>query len=368
MTVAAVGEAVDQRRVTVIGEDHRCVGCEQRIVVAIGQSVRMLGIGLEAHEVDHIDDSNLQIRQVRSEQRHGGERFERRHIAGARHHDVGLPATVIAPPVPDADAARAVARGIFDRLTDKSAMLLGAGAMGELTARHLLAQGVGSLMVANRTFERAIDVARALGGMPVPWDGLSRTLPLADLIIGAASGDDFLLGPAAMEEALRERRRRPMFVIDLAVPRAIDPGVNALDGVYLYDIDDLEGVIADNRGARAAAAAKAETIVEAEVDAFWGWFTSLDVVPTIVALREKLEALRQQELERTLSAMGDLDPKLVERQKRLALVDQVEIDVKKVFALRRHHDHMIGPHLVEQRTKAIHWIIPSSFRMALFPS
>src|SRR5438309_882036 len=92
-----------------------------------------------------------------------------------------------------------VARGIFDRLTDKSAMLLGAGAMGELTARHLLAQGVGSLMVANRTFERAIDVARALGGMPVPWDGLSRTLPLADLIIGAASGDDFLLGPAAME-------------------------------------------------------------------------------------------------------------------------------------------------------------------------
>jgi len=226
-------------------------------------------------------------------------------------------------------------------------MLLGAGAMGELTARHLLAQGVGSLMVANRTFERAIDVARALGGMPVPWDGLSRTLPLADLIIGAASGDDFLLGPAAMEEALRERRRRPMFVIDLAVPRAIDPGVNALDGVYLYDIDDLEGVIADNRGARAAAAAKAETIVEAEVDAFWGWFTSLDVVPTIVALREKLEALRQQELERTLSAMGDLDPKQRQAIERLSVTLVNKILHTPVTTLRRHQADRAEPFYIE---------------------
>jgi len=235
-----------------------------------------------------------------------------------------------------ASAAVELARGIFDRLARKSAMLLGAGAMGELTARHLLAQGVGSLMVANRTFERAIDVARVLGGMPVPWDGLSRTLPLADLIIGAASGDDFLLGPAALEDALRERRRRPMFVIDLAVPRAIDPAVNALDGVYLYDIDDLEGVIADNRGARAAAAAKAETIVDAEVDAFWGWFTSLDVVPTIVALRDKLEALRQREVERTLAGLGELDPKHRQAVERLSVALVNKILHAPVTMLRRH--------------------------------
>jgi len=235
-----------------------------------------------------------------------------------------------------ASAAVELARGIFDRLAGKSAMLLGAGAMGELTARHLLAQGVGSLMVANRTFERAIDVARALGGMPVPWDGLSRTLPLADLIIGAASGDDFLLGPSALEDALRERRRRPIFVIDLAVPRAIDPAVNALDGVYLYDIDDLEGVIADNRGSLAAAAAKAETIVEAEVDAFWGWFTGLDVVPTIVALRDKLEALRQRELERTLAALGELDPKHRQAVERLSVALVNKILHVPVTTLRRH--------------------------------
>src|SRR5438034_1357583 len=183
-------------------------------------------------------------------------------------------------------AAVELSRGIFDRLVDKSALLLGAGMMGELTARQLLAQGVGSVMVANRTFDRAIDVARALSAMPVPWDRLARYLPLADLVIAAASGEDFLLQRPAVEEAMRERRHRPMFLIDLAVPRALDPAVNQLDNVYLYDIDDLEGVVAQNRGARAREAVKAETIVDAEVEAFWRWFTSLDVVPTIVELRE----------------------------------------------------------------------------------
>ena len=202
-------------------------------------------------------------------------------------------------------AAVELARGIFDSLADKTALLLGAGAMGELTARQLLSHGVGTLLIANRTFDRAVDVAREMHGMAVPWDRLGRALPQADLVIVAASGDDALLGPDQMDDAMRERRRRPMFVIDLAVPRGVDPAVNALDGVYLYDIDDLEGVVADNRDARAAEAAKAETIIEVEVEAFWRWFTSLDVVPTIVALREKVEAMRQQEVERTLAAMGE---------------------------------------------------------------
>src|SRR5262245_26830467 len=173
-------------------------------------------------------------------------------------------------------AAVELARGIFDRLDDKAAMLLGAGEMGELTARQLLAQGVGSIMVANRTFDRAVEVARELGGTPLPWDSLARYLPLADLVVAAAGGEEILLGPAAVEEAMRERRRRPMFLIDLAVPRVVDPAVNALDGVYVYDIDDLGGVIADNQGARAAEALKAETIVEREVETFWRWVVGLD--------------------------------------------------------------------------------------------
>src|SRR5204863_279324 len=119
-----------------------------------------------------------------------------------------------------------------------------------------------------------------------------------------ASGEDFLLAPPLVDEAMRERRRRPMFFIDLAVPRGLDPGINAIDDVYLFDIDDLEGVIADNKGARAREAVKAETIIDAEVDAFWRWFTSLDVVPTIVALRDKVEGIRRRELARALPRAG----------------------------------------------------------------
>jgi len=189
--------------------------------------------------------------------------------------------------------------------------------MGELTARQLLAQGVGSVMVTNRTFDRAIDVARELGGMPVPWDRLARYLPLADLVIAAVSAEDFLVRPGVVEEAMRERRHRPMFLIDLAVPRAIDPAVNALADVYLFDIDDLEGVVAENRGVRAREAEKAELIVEAEVDAFWRWFTTLDVVPTIVALRDRCETIRERELARGLTALGPIDPRQREVVDRL---------------------------------------------------
>jgi glutamyl-tRNA reductase len=235
-----------------------------------------------------------------------------------------------------ASAAVELARSIFDPLAEKTALLLGAGVMGELTARQLLGQGVGSVMVTNRTFERAIEVARSLGGIPVPWERLGRTLPLTDLVIGAASGDDFLLRPPQLEHAMHERRRRPMFLIDLAVPRAFDPALNAIDGVYLYDIDDLEGVIADNRGTRAREAAKAETIVEAEVDAYWRWFTSLDVVPTIVALRDKLEAIRQRELARSLTALGDVDPRQREVVERLTTTLVNKILHGPVTALRRH--------------------------------
>ena len=222
-------------------------------------------------------------------------------------------------------AAVELARGIFDRLDDKSALLLGAGAMGELTARQLLKEGVGSLMVGNRTLDRAVVVARELGGIPVPFEQLTRYLPLADLVVAAASGDEFLLRQRAVEEAMRERRRRPMFLIDLAVPRALDPELNALDGVYLYDIDDLEGVIADNRGARAREAVKAESIVESEVDAFWRWFTTLDVVPTIVALRARLEAIRRRELERTLASFGAVDARQQQAIERLshAIVNKI---------------------------------------------
>jgi glutamyl-tRNA reductase len=138
-----------------------------------------------------------------------------------------------------------------------------------------------------------------------------------------------------MEKAIRGRRNRPMFLIDLAVPRALDPALNGLDNVYVYDIDDLEGVVADNRGARAREAEKAELIVEAEVDAFWRWFTSLDVVPTIVALRQKLEAIRRRELERALGALG-ADERQRDVVDRLTQAIVNKILHAPVTALRRH--------------------------------
>ena len=191
-------------------------------------------------------------------------------------------------------------------------------------------------MVANRTFERAVEVARDLGGLPLPWERITRYLPLADLVIGVASGEGFLLGVDALDAAIRERRRRPIFLIDLAVPRCVDPAVNQLDGVYLYDIDDLETVVVDNQGARTREAVKAEAIVETEVDAFWRWLGSLDAVPTIVALREKIEAMRRAELERMLASLPDPTPE------QRAAIDRLTVSlVNKILhgplsALRRH--------------------------------
>jgi len=233
-------------------------------------------------------------------------------------------------------AAVELARDIFDRLEDKTAMLIGVGAMGELTARQLLAEGVGSLLVANRTFERAVDVARELDALPVPFDRLARYLPLADLVVGAASGDDFLLQRTIVERALRERRHRPIVLIDLAVPRSMEPGLRALDEVYLYDIDDLEGVIADNRGARAREALKAEALIEAEVEAFWRWFEGLDVVPTIVELRDKVEAIRRAEVDRHLAGMEPMDARLREAIERLTNAIVNKILHAPVTALRAH--------------------------------
>jgi len=209
-------------------------------------------------------------------------------------------------------AAVELASTIFDHLEDKTAMLVGTGKMGELAARHLLANGVGSLMATNRTFERAVELARALGATPVPFEQFQKYLPMADIVIGATAATSFVLGEQAMQEALRERKGRPIFCIDLSVPRSFDPRINALDNVYLYDVDDLAKVTQENLGERAREAEKAEHIVSEEVESFWRWLDHLEVVPTIVALRDKVEAIRLGELQKTLGQLKDLPPR--ERQ------------------------------------------------------
>lgn len=205
-------------------------------------------------------------------------------------------------------AATALAREIFERLDDKTVLLIGAGTLGELTARQLMAHGVGSLMVANRTFDRAVGVARALGGVPMPMDRLERHLPVVDLVVGCVETAEPILRREHLERALKERRRQPMFLIDLAVPRCIAQDVHALDDAYLYDIDDLEAVIDENREARHGDARRAEALIEGEVEAFWQWLRGRGAVPAIVALRDRAEAIRCDETRLYLASRPDMDP------------------------------------------------------------
>jgi len=214
--------------------------------------------------------------------------------------------TIASRAVSVASAAVDLARKIFEKLEDKTAMLIGAGQMSELAARHLLANGVGNLISTNRTFERAVELAREFGGTPVPFEQFPRYLRLADVVIGSTAAEEPVVTPAMVQEVLRERNQQPMFFIDLSVPRNFDPRLNEMANVYLYDIDDLEGVIEVNLEERAREAEKAERLVDVEVESFCRWLGSLNAVPTIVALRRRIESIRRAELDRTLASLREL--------------------------------------------------------------
>jgi glutamyl-tRNA reductase len=166
-------------------------------------------------------------------------------------------------------------------------------------------EGVGSVMVANRTFETAVELAREFDGTPIPFERIPMYLPLADLVVGSAGGGELVDAPE-VRRVMRERLNKPMFFIDLAVPRNFDPAINTIDDVYLYDVDDLTGVVEDNLGERKREAIRGEAIVEREVDRFWQWFERLDVVPTIVELRALADTIRSEELSRTLDKIEGL--------------------------------------------------------------
>jgi glutamyl-tRNA reductase len=204
-----------------------------------------------------------------------------------------------------ASVAVDLARKIFETLEGRSVLLVGVGEIGEAAARGFAGAGAGRIMVVNRTFETAVEVARSLGGTPVPVERMPMYLPLADLVVGAAGGGE-LLAADEVRRVLRERHQRPVFFIDLAVPRNFAADINKIDNVYLYDIDDLTSVIAENIGERQREAVHGEAIVEEEVDRFWRWFEKLEVVPTIVELRDRAEAVRRDEVARALGRMPHL--------------------------------------------------------------
>lgn len=215
-----------------------------------------------------------------------------------------------------ASVAAELAGRIFESLAGRSVLLLGAGEIGEAAAQHFVSAGVGSVMVANRTFETAVDLAREFDGTPVPLDRMPMYLPLADIVVGSAGGGQWI-DAAEVRRVMRERLQKPMFFIDLAVPRNFDPEINEIDSVYLYDIDDLTSVVEENLGERKREAIRGEAIVEREVDRFWQWFEKLDVVPTIVELRDFAEALREEEVGKTLDRIEGLTVRDRERIERM---------------------------------------------------
>jgi glutamyl-tRNA reductase len=220
-----------------------------------------------------------------------------------------------------------LARRIFDRFDDKTVMLIGAGKMGALMARHLRGHGIQSLMITNRTFERAVELAEKIPGSPIRFEDFPRYLRMADLVIGCAAGAEVLIDAALVDRVLRERKHKPMFFIDIGDRRNFDARINDRDDVYLYNIDDLKSVAEENLQERSSEAAKAEEIVSEEVQSFLRWITELEQVPTITALRRRFEEIRQREIEKSLG--GGL--KDLTAEQRAALDDMTHAMINKML-------------------------------------
>jgi len=204
-------------------------------------------------------------------------------------------------------AAVELAKKIFTNLSDKSFMLLGAGEMAELAARHLVNNGVRDVMVVNRTYERGCELASEFQGKPVRFENFLQELVHADIIICSTGAPNFILLKDQMQKVMKERKHKPVFLIDISVPRNIDPEINKIDDVYLYSVDDLQEVVDTNIHGRKLEAEKAERIIDEEVDRFLKWMSSLNSVPTIVALRQKADEIKREEMEKFRNRFPDLD-------------------------------------------------------------
>jgi glutamyl-tRNA reductase len=211
-------------------------------------------------------------------------------------------------------AAVELAKKVLGDLSDKTVMLIGAGEMCELAAKHFINSGAKGVMVTNRTFERAERLADDFAGEAVRFEELLDHLHRADIVLSSTGAPHTIIGPKDVEEVIRRRRFKPMFFIDIAVPRDIDQKVEDVDNAYLFTVDDLQEIVQANLAQRSLEAEKAEEIIEQEIGQFFKWLSSLDVTPTIVALRNRFDEIRRAELEKTVSGWKDLPP---DAEKRL---------------------------------------------------
>jgi len=210
-------------------------------------------------------------------------------------------------------AAVELAEKIFGRLDDQRILVLGAGKMGELTATHLKSRGIDHITVMNRTYEKAVELAERYNGVAKDIRALENALAETDILISSTGAKDFVITASTVQRAVKKRKGKPLFIVDIAVPRDVDPSIQELEGVFLYDIDDLEGIVQTNLEERKEAAARISEMIEEQVGRFFEWVGTLGVVPIIAGLRQKALQIQRE----TMKSLERKLPDLTERERKI---------------------------------------------------
>lgn len=241
-------------------------------------------------------------------------------------------------------AAVELARRIFGEMPAHKAMLIGAGEMAELAATHLLQAGISEIIIVNRTFERAQELASRYRGRAAPFESLEKSLPEADIVIASTGSPEPLIHAAHIRAALKQRHNRPMFLIDIAVPRDIAVEVNELDNVYLYDIDDLKDVVEENKAARQEEAIRAAKIIDEELSLFADWIENLEAKPTILDLIRRSDKAAEIEIGRALKRLGNPDEETKEVIRGLAHSLAKKLNHEPIMFLKKSGMGREAPH------------------------
>jgi glutamyl-tRNA reductase len=247
-------------------------------------------------------------------------------------------------------AAVSLAKKIFGNLNGRRVLVIGAGEMGKLTAMHLKAQGVASVVITSRTLANAQQLAEEVGGTVTPWDALLHALLEADIVVTSTGAPTAILSKAQLKVAVPSSRTRPLFIIDIAVPRDVEPEAAEIEQVFLYNIDDLQAIVRENIQKRGAEVTHAEQIVEEEVIKFSSWHRAREVVPTIVALRQRFESIRKSELERLDYKLASLPPDARQRVDEVTHLIVEKLLLHPTEQLKTADDAQ----LMSQYTEALH--------------
>jgi glutamyl-tRNA reductase len=251
-------------------------------------------------------------------------------------------------PVSVSYAAVQLAKTVFESLENRPVMVVGAGKMSVLTIRHLVSNGANPIMVTNRTYSRAEEIACEFNGVAVPFDERFERMAEADIVISSTGAQNYVITSDDVKNIIRKRKGRPIFFIDIAVPRDVDPKVAELENVFVYDIDDLKHVVDENLKERQREAQKAEKIVEEELREFLDWLATLDVVPTIKELNRMAQEIKEAELEKALRRLNGLDEEQIEAVKALAhgivnkMLHKPIVKVKEAAAKKRGYRYVVA--------------------------